>query len=135
MGPGRRASPPLKHAGSLAVLATALLSGFPGTSQAQQEAAPLSCFRLLRQSGELDENLATQLCQGAQSSAPAQCLLRIQNKGDISMPQAVQLCQYAGPSDDPAGCYLQALNETFLDSWRAIRLCQPAVNLYCPSLP
>jgi hypothetical protein len=135
MRPGRAVSLRLKGMGSLAVLATALLFGLPATSQAQQEAAPLSCFRQLQQSGEVDENLATQLCQGAQSTAPADCLLHLQDRGDLSTPQAVQLCQYAGPSDDPAGCYLQARDQTFLDSWRAVRLCQPAVNLSCPSLP
>jgi hypothetical protein len=112
-----------------------LLVGLPGASHAQPEAPPLSCFRLLEESGEVDESLATQLCQGAQSTAPADCLLRLQDNGDLSIPQAVQLCQYAGPSDDPAGCYLQAREQTFIDSWRAIRLCQPAVNLNCPSLP
>lgn len=114
------------------VLAATLLFATSGTGQPEQASAPLSCFVMLQQSGEVDDNLATQLCQGAQSTAPAQCFLLIEQAGDLSLPQAVQLCQYASPSDDPAGCYLQARDQTFLEPSRIIRLCQPAVSLYCP---
>jgi hypothetical protein len=121
------------------VLTAALLLGVPLTSQAAQEFAhessPLSCFQLLEQQGEVDENIATQLCQGAQSTAPAECLLRVLDEGDLSVPNALQLCQYARPEDDPAGCYLKARAETFLESWRAVQLCRPAVNLYYPLYP
>ncbi len=136
MNPGSHMSALSWCARGLLAFAAVLWLVAPGVAQAQEGASPFTCFQLLQERGRVDENTATQLCQGARSLAPAQCFVRMQDTVGLSAPQALQLCQYAAPEDDPAGCFLEAQEQTFLEDWRIIQLCKPSVSelmRYCPN--